>query len=145
MSSRIGLSTILAVIAFSGSVSSAQAAPVKLVCKGPATIAFDTDKVTEPTRISVELDLAAGWVSLDGWVVGTERLPITSSGTAVTFTTTVPGPGVVSITTGRIELSTERLYLDTTFSNGSGKPWTTNWGVQVTTLRVTGDVPCRAS
>src|SRR5262245_58547960 len=111
------LATVLAVSVLFGFVSSVEAAPIKLLCKGVVTLEFDAEKVTDPASISVELDQAAGWVSLDGWAVNAERLPITSSGSAVTFTYRAPGPGVVSITTGRIELSTGRLYLDTTISS----------------------------
>ena len=140
---KANLAILLAVSALFGVVSSVEAAPVKLLCKGPVTMAFDTETLKNPARISVELDQAAGWVSLDD-VAGTERIPITSSGTAVTFTHTAPGPGVVLITNGRIELSTGRLYFDTTYSSskGPGERWTTPWNVQVTTLRVTGDLPC---
>ena len=142
---KANLAVLLAASVLFGAVSSVEAAPVKLLCRGPVTIEFDTEKVTDPARISVELDQAAGWVSFNGWAVGTERIPTTSAGTAVIFTHTGAGPGAVSITQGRIELSTGRLYLDTTFSssNGASERWTTNWGVQVTTLRMTGDVPCR--
>lgn len=143
MTSKASLSTIVAVSALFGSISSVHAAPIKLLCKGPVTMAFDTETLQDPTRISVELDQAVGWVSLDD---GTERIPIASSGTAVTYTRTAPAPGgVVSITNGRIELSTGRLYFDTTYSSskGPGERWTTPFGSQVTTLRITGDLPCR--
>ena len=120
---------------------------MKLVCKGPVTIESDTEKLTEPNLIGVELDQAAGWASLDGWLGEmlpawpknyTARLPITSSGDAVTFTNTVTGNGIVSVTTGRIELSTGRLHFTTksTASKDSGEQWTS--------VTITGDVPCRA-
>lgn len=154
MKPTILIPTVLAVNALFGSVSSVQAAPVKLVCKGPVTVEADTEKLREPNMVSVELDQAAEWVTFEGWLGDMvpnwpkdywERLPITSSGTTVMFTNTVPGPGVVSITTGRIELSTGRMYFTTTSSSpkGAGEQWTPIWGGRLTTLTVTGDVPCR--
>lgn len=146
MTSKANLAIVLAVSALFGVVSSVEAAPVKLLCKGAGTMEVDTDKTPSPAIISVELDEAAGWISLDGWAVGPERLPITRSGPAVTFTNTATSPseGVVAITTGRIEPSTGRLYIETTVTsaNGPGKQFTF-WNVEVTTLRFTADVPCR--
>jgi hypothetical protein len=142
---KANFAILLALSAFLGVALSVEAAPIKLLCKGPVTMAFDAEKVTDPARVGVEFDQTAGWVSFKGWAVDAERVPATSLGTVMTFTHTAPGPGVVSTTEGRIELATRRMYLDTTISssNGPGKRWTTDLGMQVTTLRVTGDVPCQ--
>ncbi|MES2784317.1 MAG: hypothetical protein V4684_02570 [Pseudomonadota bacterium] len=135
----------VAILLMLGAALSVEAAPLKLLCKGAIAMAFDAKEITDQARIDVELDPAAGWISFKGWAVNAERIPATTTpGTMMTFTHTAPGPGVVSTTKGRMDLAMRRIYLDTTFSSseGPGKRWTTDWGMQVTTLRVTGDVPC---
>lgn len=128
-----------------GFAFSVEAVPIKLLCKGPVTTAFDAEKLTDPARVVVEFDQAAGWVSFNGWAADAERIPATSSGTVMTFTHTSPGPVVVATTKGRIETAIRRVYLDTTMTsqNGPGQRWVTPFGIPVTTLRMTGDVPCQ--
>lgn len=127
-----------------GVALSAEAAPIKLLCKGPVTTVFDAEKLTDPARVVVEFDQAAGWVSYNGWAVDAERIPAVSSGTVMTFSHTAPGPGVVSTTKGRIDMGTRRIFFDTVISSQSpGQRWATPFGIQVTTLRMTGDVPCQ--
>ncbi|MDP3619236.1 MAG: hypothetical protein Q8R63_05530 [Ramlibacter sp.] len=134
----------VAILLMLGAALSVEAAPLRLLCKGAITMAFDAKEITDQTRIDVELDPAAGWISFKGWSVNAERIPATTAGNVMTFAHTAPGPGVVSTTKGRMDLATRRIYLDTTFSSseGPGKRWTTDWGMQVTTLRVMGEVPC---
>jgi hypothetical protein len=145
MAMKANFPILLVLTAFSGVALPVEAAPIKLVCKGPVTMAFDAEKVTDPVKVDVELDQSAGWVRFEGWAVDVERIAAKSLGDVMTFTHNAPGPGVVSSTRGRIDLATRRIYLDTTVSSsdGPGKQWTTDLGMRVTTLRVTGDVPCQ--
>lgn len=136
---------LLGVSALLGIALSVEAAPIKLLCKGKMTTALDAEKLTDPARVVVEFDQAAGWVSFNGWAIDADRIPATSSKTVMTFSHTARGPGVVSTTKGSIEIAAARIFLDTTISSqgGHGQRWTTPFGIQVNTLRMTGDLRCQ--
>lgn len=144
---RAYLAFVLALTTLFGVASSVRAAPVKLLCKGVLTVVRDNTETTpSPFRVGVEIDEAAAWIRFKPPISSRERLPITSSGGVVTFTDTFTSAsdGVVSNITGRIEPGTGRLYFDNTISSamGAGERFEF-WGVEMTTLRTFGDVPCR--
>lgn len=147
MTPKANLAIALTAGALFGAVSPAEAVPVKMLCRGPGTMSLDAETVPQPFDIRVELDQAAGWISLDGGTVGPERLALAGAGTVLKFsnTTTSRSQGVVSTTIGRMDLGTGRLFLDTivTSADGPGHRFSTFWNLELTTLRFTGDVPCR--